>query len=74
MACFWARWRSRRWESVDFLLWRVNAIRMGNKNRGSRRNPKFLKCRDCGFSPELKGVGRRCIKCGGFMRVRRDKN
>lgn len=44
---------------------------MGNKKRGSRRNPKWLKCRDCGFEPEFKMVRRDCRVCGGFMRVKR---
>jgi hypothetical protein len=58
--------RSRRYEVLDGWT-----IRMGNKKRGSRRNPKMLKCRDCGYEPKVKMVRRDCKECGGFMRVKR---
>ena len=58
-------------ESVDFLWQLGHRQDMGNKKRGSRRNPKMLKCRDCGYEPKVKMVRRDCKECGGFMRVKR---
>ena len=58
--------RSRRYEVLDG---RVRS--MPKRKRGSRRNPKWLKCRDCGYEPKVKMVRRDCKECGGFMRVLR---
>ena len=39
--------------------------------RGTRE--KWLVCRDCGFRPDRKLVGRQCSKCGGTLRVIRER-
>lgn len=39
--------------------------------RGTRE--KWLICRDCGFRPDRKLVGRQCAKCGGTLRVIRER-
>jgi hypothetical protein len=50
----------------------IEAVGMTRTNM-ARTCEKWLICRDCGFRPPIKLIGRKCRVCGGQMRVDRLK-